>query len=296
MLQVNNLDKKLSGTENFHIDNVSLHIPGGYICGLIGENGAGKTTLIRILMGLYNTSGDVVINGHDMRTDEAAAKDDLAVVFDEGFFQQDMSLEQIGIFYGELYSRFDMSTYLEYLKRFELDKKKRYKKLSKGMKTKAQFAFALSHDAKLFLLDEPTAGLDRHFRDEFLKICADLVSDGSRSILISSHITEDLDRIADYIAYMQEGKLLFVLPKDELCDRFRLVTGEDYKCNLISKDAVVYKEKSEYSTSALVINKKCFLIDRELEVHTPDIREFMHYFVKGGKQNAEAVAKRYLSE
>lgn len=296
MLQVNNLDKKLSGTENFYIDNVSLHIPGGYICGLIGENGAGKTTLIRILMGLYNTSGDVVINGHDMRTDEAAAKDDLAVVFDEGFFQQDMSLEQIGIFYGELYSRFDMSTYLEYLKRFELDKKKRYKKLSKGMKTKAQFAFALSHDAKLFLLDEPTAGLDRHFRDEFLKICADLVSDGSRSILISSHITEDLDRIADYIAYMQDGKLLFVLPKDELCDRFRLVTGEDYKCNLISKDAVVYKEKSEYSTSALVINKKCFLIDRELEVHTPDIREFMHYFVKGGKQNAEAVAKRYLSE
>lgn len=296
MLQVNNLDKKLSGTENFHIDNVSLHIPGGYICGLIGENGAGKTTLIRILMGLYNTSGDVVINGHDMRTDEAAAKDDLAVVFDEGFFQQDMSLEQIGIFYGELYSRFDMSTYLEYLKRFELDKKKRYKKLSKGMKTKAQFAFALSHDAKLFLLDEPTAGLDRHFRDEFLKICADLVSDGSRSILMSSHITEDLDRIADYIAYMQDGKLLFVLPKDELCDRFRLVTGEDYKCNLISKDAVVYKEKSEYSTSALVINKKCFLIDRELEVHTPDIREFMHYFVKGGKQNAEAVAKRYLSE
>ena len=195
MLQVNNLDKKLSGTENFHIDNVSLHIPGGYICGLIGENGAGKTTLIRILMGLYNTSGDVVINGHDMRTDEAAAKDDLAVVFDEGFFQQDMSLEQIGIFYGELYSRFDMSTYLEYLKRFELDKKKRYKKLSKGMKTKAQFAFALSHDAKLFLLDEPTAGLDRHFRDEFLKICADLVSDGSRSILISSHITEDVGRI-----------------------------------------------------------------------------------------------------
>ena len=89
---------------------------------------------------------------------------------------------------------------------------------------------------------------------------------------------------------------MFVLPKDELCDRFRLVTGEDYKCNLISKDAVVYKEKSEYSTSALVINKKCFLIDRELEVHTPDIREFMHYFVKGGKQNAEAVAKRYLSE
>lgn len=296
MLQVNNLDKKLSGTGNFHIDNISFHIPGGYICGLIGENGAGKTTLIRILMGLYNTSGDVVINGHDMRTDEAAAKDNLAVVFDEGFFQQDMNLEQIGIFYGELYSRFDMSAYLEYLKRFELDKKKRYKKLSKGMKTKAQFAFALSHDAKLFLLDEPTAGLDRHFREEFLKICADLVSDGSRSILISSHITEDLDRIADYIAYMQGGKLLFVLPKDELCDRFRLVTGEDYKCNLISKDAVVYKEKSEYSTSALVINKKCFLIDRELEVHTPDIREFMHYFVKGGKQNAEAVAKRYLSE
>ncbi|WP_455720237.1 ABC transporter ATP-binding protein [Agathobacter sp.] len=296
MLQVSNLEKKLSEGSEFHMDNISFNIPKGYVCGLIGENGAGKTTLMRILMGLYDATGDIVINGHDMHSEEAAAKGDLAVVFEEGFFQGNMNLKQIGIFYGDMYSRFDMQTYLDYLERFNLDKKQKYKKLSKGMKIKTQFAFALSHDAKLFLLDEPTAGLDKHFREEFLRICADLVSDGERSILISSHITEDLDLIADYIAYMQGGKLLFVLPKDELCDRFRVVTGENYKCNLIAKEAVIYKEKGEYSTSALVVNKKCFLIDRELEKHTPDIREFMHYFVKGGMANAEIIAEKYLKE
>lgn len=296
MLQVWNLDKQLSENRTFHLENISFHIPKGYICGLIGENGAGKTTLMRALMGLYQASGNIVIDGHDLKQDEAAAKEALGLVFDGGFFQGEMSLEQIGIFYGQLYHRFEMERYLFYLRQFGLDKKQKYKKLSNGMKTKTQFAFALSHDAKLFLLDEPTAGLDKHFREDFLRICAELVSDGERSILISSHITEDLDRIADYIAYMQDGKLLFSLPKDELCEQFRIASGEDYKCGLIPEEAIVYKEKNPYSTSVMVANRKRFPMDEALEKHTPDIREFMYYFVKGGKQNAEAVAEKYLKK
>lgn len=296
MLQVNNLAKKLSTDTAFALEPMTFHIPKGYICGLIGENGAGKTTLMRTLMGLYRASGDVVINGYDLKREEALAKGELGIVCEEGFFQEEMRLEQIGIYYGSLYPRFDREKYLGYLEEFALDKKESYKRLSKGMKIKAQLAFALSHEAKLFLFDEPTAGLDKHFREKFLRICAELVADGDKSVLISSHITEELDRIADYIAYMQDGRLLFFLPKDELCERFWIATGEAYKCNLVSREAVVYKETGAYSTSMMVVKRKRFLIDKELETHTPDIREFMHYFVKGGKERAEAIADKYLKE
>lgn len=293
MLQVQKLNKELSNN-SFRISDISFHLPKGYICGLIGENGAGKTTLMRLLMGLLSFSGSITIDGYDIVNDEALAKGKLGFIFENGFFEKNMNLEQIGVFYGGLYSAFEMGSYLSYLERFKLDKKERYKNLSRGMGLKVQLAFALPHDAKLFLFDEPTAGLDKHFREEFLNICADIVSDGERSIIISSHITEDLDRIADYIAYMQNGKMLFFNTKEDLCDKFLIVRGEDYKCNLISREAVIYKEKGEYSSSAMVVNSKRYAIDQTLEIKCPDIREFMHYLVKGGRENAEAVAKKYL--
>ena len=276
------------------VGDISFYLPKGYICGLIGENGAGKTTLMRILMGLYNSSGDIIIDGRKIRNEEDVVKDSLGLIIQDDFFDGKMSLEQIGSFYGELYTAFDMRLYLEYLERFMLDKTQKYKNLSKGMKIKAQFAFALPHDAKLFLFDEPTAGLDKDFREEFLEICADIVSDGERSIIISTNITEDIDRIADYILYMQDKKMLFYMQKEDLCNKFWIVTGEDYKCNLISKEAIVYKEKGTYSSSAMVVNSKRFLIDEVLEKKRPDIREFMYYLVKGGKRNAETIAQRYL--
>ena len=274
--------------------DISFYLPKGYICGLIGENGAGKTTLMRILMGLYNSSGDIIIDGRKIRNEEDVVKDSLGLIIQDDFFDGKMSLEQIGSFYGELYTAFNMRLYLEYLERFRLDKTQKYKNLSKGMKIKVQFAFALSHDAKMFLFDEPTAGLDKDFREEFLEICADIVSDGERSIIISTNITEDIDRIADYILYMQDKKMLFYMQKEDLCNKFWIVTGEDYKCNLISKEAIVYKEKGTYSSSAMVVNSKRFLIDEVLEKKRPDIREFMYYLVKGGKRNAETIAQRYL--
>ena len=260
----------------------------------VGENGAGKTTLLRCLMGLYRSTGDIVIDGHNLNSDEAAAREVIAVVGDEGFFDENINLEKLGKYYGQMYVRFDMEKYLGYLERFNLDRKQKYKKLSKGMKIKAQLAFALSYGAKLFLFDEPTAGLDKHFREDFLRLCTELVSDGGKSIIISSHITEDLDRIADYIAYMQAGRLLFFKPKDAACEHFRIATGPVYKCKLIPKEAVVYMEEGTYSSTAMVIRDKCILVDRELQEHTPDIRELIHYLVKGGKENAENIVEKYF--
>lgn len=154
MLEVSNLNKINADSNSYLLDNMTFHIPKGHICGLIGENGAGKTTLMRTLMGLYSSSGSIVIDGCDMRLNEAAAKERLGIVFaDDGFFDGNMSLSQIGKFYGQLYHSFNMELYLNYIEEFGLDKKQKYKKLSKGMKTRTQLAFALSHNAKLFLFD-----------------------------------------------------------------------------------------------------------------------------------------------
>ena len=220
--------------------DISFYLPKGYICGLIGENGAGKTTLMRILMGLYNSSGDIIIDGRNIRNEEDVVKDSLGLIIQDDFFDGKMSLEQIGSFYGELYTAFDMRLYLEYLERFRLDKTQKYKNLSKGMKIKAQFAFALSHDAKMFLFDEPTAGLDKDFREEFMEICADIVSDGERSIIISTNITEDIDRIADYILYMQDKKMLFYMQKEDLCNKFWIVTISTSKITSLRKNYCTY--------------------------------------------------------
>ena len=154
MLEVSNLNKINPDSNSYLLDNMTFHIPKGHICGLIGENGAGKTTLMRTLMGLYSSSGSIVIDGCDMRLNEAAAKERLGIVFaDDGFFDGNMRLWQIGKFYGQLYHSFNMELYLNYIEEFGLDKKQKYKRLSKGMKTRTQLAFALSHNAKMFLFD-----------------------------------------------------------------------------------------------------------------------------------------------
>lgn len=296
MLNVEHLHKTFSNKNNtFRLDDISFTLPKGYICGLVGENGAGKSSLIKCLAGLYYPdSGSIYAGGMPFDENEAKIKDMTGLVLDTDFYNQHLSLTKIGMLYGGLYSNFNMDKYLGYLARFNLDSKKKFRHLSKGMKTKAQLAFALSHNARLFLFDEPEAGLDQDSREELLKICTSLVSDGERSVLISSHITEDIDRIADYIGYIQNGRLLFFLPKENLCDQFSIVKGESYKLKLIPKEKIVYMEEGKYSTSAMVAGGKKYLSDKTLEVYKPGIGEFMYYFVKGGNENAKNIAERFI--
>lgn len=217
------------------------------------------------------------------------------LVLDNSFYNQNFTLIQIGNFYGSLYNEFNFNKYLGYLSLFNLDSKMKFKHLSKGMKTKVQISFALSHNAKLFLFDEPADGLDKNSREELIKICTGLVSDGEKSVLLSSHITEDLDRIADYIGYMQNGSMLFFLPKDTLCDKFRIIKGEHYKCQNIPQNKIVYMEKGKYITSVMVTGGNKYSSDKTLEVYKPCIAEFMYYFVKGGKENAKNIAENFIN-
>lgn len=292
MLRVENLNKKLT---SFSLNDISIHIPKGYICGLIGENGSGKSSFIKTVIDIYRRdSGSVFVDGMEFDANEAKIKDMLGLVADWLPFDDGMSPEAVAKAYGRFFTKFDKVMFLDYLNRFNVPKDKKIKKLSKGMKIKFQLAFALSHDAKLFLFDEPTAGLDTDFRAKFLDICTGLIADGEKTVIFSTHLTNDLDKAADYIAFMQEGRMLFAVSKEELLDRFVYVQAENYKLRLIPKEMVVYMEEKSYGGSALVVNSRRFVLDGAYDKRRPDIGEIMYGFVKGGDKHAWDIVQKYM--
>lgn len=201
----------------FILDNVTLDIPEGYITGLIGPNGAGKTTTIKLIMNLIQPDGgtlEVLGLTHDRH--EKEIKDRIGYVGEEQFFYEHRSANWTGNFVSHFYSRWDKGRYLELLEEFQLPPKKRIKKYSKGMKVKLSLAIALSHNPELIILDEPTSGLDPVIRREVMDLLQKVTIEEKRSVIISSHITDDISRVADYIAYMINGRFVLFTPKDEL--------------------------------------------------------------------------------
>ena len=292
MIEVENLTKEL-GT--FSLKGITFSLPRGYICGLLGENGAGKSTLIKTMAGIYRMDdGSCRIDGQDIDKQEAGAKDCLGIVLDEPLFENRLTPMKISRLYGLAYSKFEPQTYLDYLHRFGINPNQKVGRMSKGMRIKLQLAFALSHQARVFLMDEPTGSMDKEFRSEFWEICAKLIEDEDKSILISSHLTGDLDRKADYIAYMQDGELLFFKTIEELRDTFTLVKAENYKLKLIPADRVVYYEAGEYGGTALVTKEDRLKKEKGYELMKPDLRQLMYFLSKGGKEHAKNIVQKYL--
>ncbi len=286
MLEIQGLEKKLEG---FTLQDVNVKLPKGYIMGLIGENGAGKTTLLNLILGLYKpTKGQIFIDGMTYENQEKEIRNLLGYVLVDDVFSGEMKLIEQADMYGKYYENYDRALFLDYCKRFELEEKKKYKKLSKGEKLKFQFAFALAHKPKLLILDEPTANFDPEFREEFLKIITEFVADGEKSVLLATHMTEELDRIADYVTFLHKGNVKFSVDRSELEKKYRLVSGEDYKINLINKARVIHKEKGKYATTALVEHTNHSFYSNDLEVNVPGIEDIMYHIIKseqeGGKR------------
>lgn len=263
-----------------------MELPEGYILGLIGPNGSGKTTLLHILLGLYEQSrGAVTIDGMSYAEEEPAIREETGVVLLEDMFDGGLSLLDNGNNYGSFFKRYSSETLQGYLERFGLSPKRKFRALSRGEKLKFQFAFALSHDAKLLVLDEPTGNFDREFRREFFQVLKEFISDGKRSVILSTHLTEDLDRIADYILYLDHGKSVFSGDIETLRESYRLVTGEKWRIRAIDRELVVYVEDGEFGTRALVRNS-CGIGrfikpgDSELTASTPTLEELMYFTTK----------------
>jgi ABC-2 type transport system ATP-binding protein len=214
--------------KGFELKGVTFDVPRGYIMGLIGPNGAGKTTLMKMVMNLVRRDGgEVRAFGMDCARDEVRVKARIGYVPDEPSLHQDMRLATIASAVAPFYPRWDRRLFLALAEEFELPLGRKWKTLSQGMKTKFSLALALCHDAELILLDEPTSGLDPVFRRELLERLAGVIQDERRSVLFSTHITADLERIADYVTFLRRGEVVFSAPKDEVLERWAVVRGGD---------------------------------------------------------------------
>lgn len=248
-IEVHNLNKKF---KHFQLDDINFELPTGYIMGLIGANGAGKTTLLRILMGLYiKDSGDITVLDEDPFSKSKEIHQHIGFVFDNPKFY-DFKLKKIAKIIKPFYKNWNTQKFSKYLEKFELSEHLRFKTLSRGMKLKFALAIALSHDAKLLILDEPTSGLDPVFRIEFLELLQELIEDGKRSILFSSHITGDVEKIADYITYIKSGQIIFSENRDNIMNGYLLVKGgDDYIPDSI-KTIMISGRTSSYNYEALI--------------------------------------------
>lgn len=215
------------GEGKFTIQDISFTLERGYMLGLIGRNGAGKSTLLRMLLqNLPRKKGSMEIAGYDVATHAAESKRLVGYVGEDFYFLPKETLRENGRIFGAYYPDYDEGRYLSFLSRFEVGAEKLGSQLSKGETTKAQLAFALAHNPELLLLDEPTGGLDPVVRREFLYVLQSELVEERMGIIFSTHITEDLDKVADYIAMMEKGKLLFYESKEELLERLTGVNGE----------------------------------------------------------------------
>ncbi len=224
-LQLDNVTKMYKG---FSLRDVSFELPRGYMMGLIGANGAGKTTIIKLIMNLIRRdSGRITVFGKDNLQHEAEIKRDIGFVYDVPRFYDDAKLCDIARAVAPFYPKWDKARFDSLIGEFELPLRKKFKTLSAGMKTRFALSLALSHDADLILMDEPTAGLDPIVRRELLDKLRDILQDETKSIVFSTHITSDLERIADFITCVHEGQILFSSPRDEILERWGVVRANE---------------------------------------------------------------------
>jgi len=253
ILQVKNLTKQY---QNFKLDKVSFSIPKGTIMGLIGENGAGKSTTINAILDLVKKDeGIVKFWGKELSSDSRRFKEDIGVVFDGINFYETLTPAKVGKISAAAYKQWNDSVYNDYLNKFQLIPNKKIKTFSKGMKMKLCIAIALSHKPKLLILDEATSGLDPVMRDDILDVFLDFVQDENHSILMSSHITTDLEKVADYITFIHEGKVLFCKSKDDLRYNYGVIRCGSAMFNSIDKDDILAYRKNDYQWDVLVDNK-----------------------------------------
>ena len=276
MIDCNNVSKRFT---SFSLKNITFNLSAGYICGLIGENGSGKTTLINILSGLYSYDGKIRISGRDYCNHEYDIKQDIGVVVHGDIFEAKESLISNANYFGRFYKKYSKNLLENYLERFNLNDKKKYKELSKGEKLKFALAFALAHEPRILLLDEPGANFDIEFRKEFNSLFREFIIDGTRSVILSTHIISDVETFADYILFLKNGEQVLFGDVETIREKYRMVSGEKYKIKLL-KDRIIYLEEGRISCNALVKHDKQGY-DKELKVWEPGIDELMYYIGKG---------------
>lgn len=283
-IEVNNLVKKYD--DKFKLGELNLKIPSGQIVGLIGENGAGKTTLIKLVLNVINKdSGDIKIFEKDYKAYETEIKQDVGVVLDDMFFPELLTAKDVSLVMKDMYKNWDDNLYYNYLKDFNIPIDKQIKKLSKGMRKKLEIVTAISHKPKLLILDEPTSGLDPVVRNEILDMFLKFIKDDNHTILLSTHITTDLEHIADHIIFIDKGLKILDSPRDEIIDNYGILKCDIDYFNKIDKEDILKYKKNKYDYQILVSDiKKMKKKYKTCVFDKITLEDLMLLMIKGGEK------------
>ena len=279
-IEIKNVSKKYDG---FLLDKISFDVPSGAIVGLIGENGAGKTTTIKSILNIIKSDGTVKIFNKDVKQNEKEIKQDLGVVLDDSFLSTYLTPKYINSVMKDFYKNWDEEKYNDLLKQFGLPSDKLIKDFSSGMKMKLKIATAISHNPKLLILDEPTSGLDPVVRNEILDIFRKYIEeDETRSILLSSHITTDLEHISDYIIFIDKGKIVLNVPTDELLENYGIIKCSKEEFSKISEDDYISYKRSKYQYEVLTSDKNKIKKKYNISsIDKPSIEDIMLFYIRG---------------
>ena len=281
-IELQNVSKKY---KDFELRNISFNVPQGCIVGLIGENGAGKTTTIKSILNITKSEGTIKVFGKDSVKNEKEIKEETGVVLDDSFLSDYLTAKQVNSIMKDFYRTWNEEKYMNLLKQFNLPADKLIKDFSSGMKMKLKIATAISHNPKILILDEPTSGLDPVVRNEILDIFRRYIEDDeTRSILLSTHITTDLEHISDYIVFIEKGRMIFNLPTNELLENYGIVkcSKQDFT-RLDKKDYITYKN-SKYRYEVLINNKNGIRNKYGITtIDKPSIEDIMLFYIKGEK-------------
>ena len=275
-IEIKNMNKKVG---KFELKDINLELPCGCIMGLIGENGAGKSTLIKTILDLYHKdSGSIAVLGRENTDRFELTKEDIGVVLDDTGIPDALKANELGKIMKHTFKNWDSELYSSYLKKFDIPEKTVFSKLSKGTKMKLAIAIALSHKAKLLIMDEPTSGLDPVVRTEFVDIISEFTRDENNSVLISSHIVSDLEKICDYVAFLHKGELLICEEKDKLLDEYAIIQCTKEQFSMIDAAAVKNKRETPYAIEAIVRREA---VPEGVVINPVTIEELFVYTIKG---------------
>lgn len=280
VIEIKNLSKRYPA---FRLEDVSITVPGGTIMGLIGENGAGKSTTIKCLLNLIRRDGgSIALLGKDNLRDEREIKEDIGVVLDESLFHDTLRAADVDRIMAKLFRKWDKNLFADYMKKFDLPRNLFLKEFSRGMKMKLSIAAALSHHPRLLILDEATSGLDPVVRDEILDEFLEFIQDERKGILISSHITSDLEKAADYVTYLHQGRVVLQGAKDELLDTYgKLVCGRS-DLEKVDRALLAGVREGQFGCEALVRDRRAFRFAYpDLAVDPVSLEEIMVFTVRG---------------
>lgn len=262
----------------FKLNNVSFNVPCGTVVGFIGENGAGKSTTIRAILGLLKKGdGEITVLGENADTLTPETKEKIGVVFDGLSFPENLTARQLDKVMRGIYKTWNSEIYFGFMRKFELPLNKKFRTFSRGMVMRLSIAAALSHNPQLLILDEPTSGLDPVMRSEILDIFLDFMQDESHSILISTHITSDLEHIADYICFIHKGEIMFTEERNTMLERHRILKCTDEQLGQIDKSDIIGIRRGRFQSEVLTTNAQKY---PDIPSDAPTIEEIMVFYVK----------------